>query len=112
MEPIIQYIPMAVSAILLAALILTVITNIIVQVVKKLTWDKIPTNLLAFIVAMAVTLLAFFAACQIMGWAVTWYMVAGAVALGLFVCYAAMFGYDKLREALEQILDWDKDKEE
>ena len=112
MEPIIQYIPMAVSAILLAALILTVITNIIVQVVKKLTWDKIPTNLLAFIVAMAVTLLAFFAACQIMAWTVTWYMVAGAVALGLFVAYAAMFGFDKLREALEQITDWNKGETE
>ena len=50
--------------------------------VKKITWDKIPTNILAVVVAMAVTLVAFFAACQIMGWAVTWYMVAGAVALG------------------------------
>lgn len=99
MENIMQYIPLAVSAILLAALILTVITNIITQVVKKITWDKIPTNILAVLVAMAVTLLAFFAVCQIMGWAVTWYMVAGAVALGLFVSYAAMFGFDKLREA-------------
>lgn len=35
MENIMQYIPMAVSAILLAALILTVITNIITQVLKK-----------------------------------------------------------------------------
>ena len=103
METIMQYIPMAISAILLAALILTVATNIIVQVLKKLTWGKIPTNVLAFIVAMVVTLLAFFAVCEIMGWAVTWYMVAGAVALGVFVCYAAMFGFDKLREALEQI---------
>lgn len=42
MENIMQYIPLAVSAILLAALILTVITNIITQVVKKITWDKIP----------------------------------------------------------------------
>ena len=108
METIMQYIPMAISAILLAALILTVATNIIVQVLKKLTWDKIPTNILAFIVAMVVTLLAFFAVCQIMGWAVTWYMVAGAVALGVFVCYAAMFGFDKLREALEQITNWNK----
>ena len=41
METIMQYIPLAVSAILLAALILTVITNIITQVVKKITWDKI-----------------------------------------------------------------------
>ena len=103
MENIMQYIPLAVSAILLAALILTVITNIITQVVKKITWDKIPTNILAVLVAMAVTLLAFFAVCQIMGWAVTWYMVAGAVAL---------FGFDKLREALEQITNWGKDKTE
>lgn len=108
METIMQYIPMAISAILLAALILTVATNIIVQVLKKLTWGKIPTNVLAFIVAMVVTLLAFFAVCEIMGWAVTWYMVAGAVALGVFVCYAAMFGFDKLREALEQITNWRK----
>lgn len=47
-----------------------------------------------------------------MGWAVAWYMVAGAVALGLFVAYAAMFGFDKLREALEQITNWGKDKTE
>lgn len=112
METIMQYIPMAVSAILLAALILTVATNIIVQVVKKLTWDKIPANILAVVVAMAVTLVAFFAACQIMGWAVAWYMVAGAVAMGLFVAYAAMFGFDKLREALEQITNWGKNKTE
>lgn len=108
METIMQYIPMAISAILLAALILTVATNIIVQVLKKLTWGKIPTNVMAFIVAMVVTLLAFFAVCEIMGWAVTWYMVAGAVALGVFVCYAAMFGFDKLREALEQITNWNR----
>ena len=66
METIMQYIPLAVSAILLAALILTVITNIITQVVKKITWNKIPTNILAVVVAMAVTLVAFFAVFQIM----------------------------------------------
>lgn len=103
MENIVQNLPVVISAILLAALILMVITNIITEVVKKLTWDKLPTNILAFLVAMAVTMLAFFAACQILAWAVTWYMVAGAVALGFFVAFAAMFGFDKLREALEQI---------
>ena len=103
MENIIQHIPMIISGILLATLVLMVITNIITQVAKKVTWDKIPTNILAFIVAMAVTLVAFFAACQIIGLAVTWYMVAGAVALGVFVAYASMFGFDKLREALAQI---------
>lgn len=108
METVVYYIPVAISAILLAALVLMVITNIIVQVVKKATWNKIPTNVLAVIVAMVVTLAAFFAVFQIMGWPVTWYMVAGAVALGFFVAYAAMFGYDKLREALEQITKYCK----
>ena len=42
MDNIMQYIPLAVSAVLLAALILTVVTNIITQVLKRLTWDKIP----------------------------------------------------------------------
>ena len=52
---------------------------------------------------MAVTLLVFLAACQIMGVAVVWYMVAGAIILGIFVAYAAMFGFDKLKQTVEQL---------
>lgn len=103
MENIIHNIPVAISIILPMVLVLTVVTNIITEVLKKLTWEKMPTNLLAFLVAMAVTLLAFFALCQIMGIPITWYMVVGAVILGIFVAYAAMFGFDKLRQTLEQI---------
>ena len=65
MNTIIQHIPMAISAILTAALILTVVTNIIVQVLKGLTYDKIPTNFLAVGISMVVTLVAFFAVCAI-----------------------------------------------
>ncbi len=103
MEYIITNLPAVLSTVLLIVAILTVITNIIVQVVKKATWDKIPTNLLAVIVAMVLTLAVFLAIFQIKAMAVTWYMVAAVVVLGLFVSYAAMFGFDKLREALEQI---------
>ena len=63
----------------------------------------IPTNLLAFIVAETITLLAFFAICQIQGVPVVWYMVAAAVVLGLIVAYAAMFGFDKLQELIDQL---------
>ena len=83
--------------------VLVVLTNIIVQVLKKLTWDRLPTNILAIFVAMALTLLAFFAYCQIKAIVVVWYMVVAAVVLGFMVAYAAMFGYDKLKEALAQI---------
>lgn len=105
MENIIHSIPVAISIILPLVLVLTVVTNIITEVLKKLTWEKIPTNILAFLVAMAVTLLAFFAACQIMSIRIVWYMIVGAVVLGIFVAYAAMFGFDKLRQTMEQIKD-------
>ena len=88
---------------LLIVAILVVITNIIVQVVKKATWDKIPTNLLVVIVSMALTVAVFLAIFQIKAVAITWYMIAAVLVLGIFVAYAAMFGFDKFREALEQI---------
>ena len=102
MESIIQNIPVVISIILPVALALMIVTNIIVEVVKGLTWGKLPTNVLAFFVAMAVTLLAFFAMCQIAGVQVTWYMVVGAIVLGFFVCFAAMYGFDKLKQTMEQ----------
>ena len=108
METILQYIPIFVSAILTVLLILMVVTNIIVQVVKKLTWDKLPTNILATLVAMLLTLCVFFAACQIMAVAVVWYMVVAAVAVGFFVAYAAMFGFDKFKQTMEQITNLPK----
>ena len=103
MENIVLKLPAVSSAVLLIVAILVVITNIIVQVVKKATWDKIPTNLLVVIVSMVLTVGAFLAIFQIKAVAITWYMIAAVLILGIFVAYAAMFGFDKFREALEQI---------
>ena len=83
--------------------VLVVITNIITQVLKQLTWDKLPTNILVVTIAMVLTLVALFAYCQFEGIAIVWYMVVAAVVLGFFVAYAAMFGFDKLKEAISQL---------
>lgn len=82
---------------------LTVVTNIIVEVLKRATWEKMPTNLLAVIVAMVLTLVAFFGYMAYLGIAVMWYYVAAAVVVGFAVAYAAMFGFDKLKEAIQQM---------
>ena len=87
-----------ISAIVAIIGALTVLTNIIVEVLKRATWEKMPTNLLAIIVAMVLTLVAFFGYMAVM-----WYYVAAAVVVGFAVAYAAMFGFDKLKEALGQI---------
>ena len=91
------------STILTIVGILVVLTNIVVQVLKKAVWGKLPTNILAIIVSMVLTLVTFFAYCQINAIAVVWYMVVAAIVLGFLVSYAAMFGFDKLKEALAQI---------
>ena len=82
---------------------LVAITNIIVEVVKKLTWDKIPTNILATVISIVLTLLAFFAYVSYAELTIVWYWVAAAVIVGIFVAYAAMFGFDKFQEAVEAL---------
>jgi len=101
MDNIAQY----VSTILFAVGILVAVTNIVTEVIKKLTYDKLPTNLLATLVAMVLTLSSFMAVCTIKNITIVWYMGAGAIVLGFFVSYAAMFGYDKLKEILERLCE-------
>ncbi len=75
--------------------------NIIVEVMKKLI-PKLPTTILTAVVAEIFTLVAFFAWASYNGLTILWYYVAAAVILGLFVAYAAMFGFDKFKEAIER----------
>ena len=76
--------------------VLVILTNIIVEVLKQVTWNRIHTNVLAVIVAMALTIAAFLALMAYLAIAVRWYYAAAAVVTGFLVAYAAMFGFDKL----------------
>ncbi len=92
------YIPMLLALVLA----LTLVTNLIVQVLKSLLYDWIPTNLLAFLVAVLVTAGAGFALWSYYKFVITGWMIAALVALAFAVAYAAMFGYDKLEQLVEQ----------
>ena len=81
---------------------LMALTNIIAEVLKKLLWDRLPTNILVVIIAQVLTLATGAAYAQITGVEVLWYYVVAAIVLGFLVAYAAMFGFDKLKQALEQ----------
>lgn len=90
------------SMLLLAMACLVFGVNIIVEVIKK-NFSKIPTTLLATAVSLVLTMVLFFAWASYIGLTVWWYHVAGAVILGLFVAYAAMFGFDKFKQAFEKL---------
>lgn len=82
---------------------LVALTNIVVEVVKKVTWDKLPTNVVATIVAEVLTLVTFFAYTSYKSIDVVWYSVVSAIVVGIMVAYAAMFGFDKLKEILHSL---------
>lgn len=90
------------SILLTVVAVLVFVTNIIVEVIKGLI-PKIPTNIVAVIVAMIVTVLALYILCTVLEISVMWYYAVGAVVMGIFVGYAAMFGFDKFKAAWEKI---------
>lgn len=89
------------SYLLLALYVLVVAVNIIVEVVKRLI--PVPTDIVVFIVSIAVTVLALFIAASVLKFTVMWYYAVGAVILGIFVAYAAMFGFDKFKELWDRL---------
>lgn len=82
--------------------VLTLCTNVVTEVIKQ-TIKNLPAQITATIVSMVLTLTAFFAYVGIMGVAVEWYMIVGAIVAGFFVSYAAQFGFDKLKEVIEEM---------
>ena len=86
---------------------LVFVTNIIVEVLKVFL-PKLPTNYLAVIVAIAITVLALYILAAVMQITVMWYYAVGAVVLGIFVAYASMFGLDKFKEVWEKLQAYKK----
>ena len=82
---------------------LTILTNLITEVIKPFTQIKLPTELTATVIAEALTLLAYFGWSDYKALPIEWYTVVAAVVVGLLVSYAAQFGFDKLKSALGEI---------
>ena len=82
--------------------LLTFTVNIIVEVVKRLI-PKVPTDIVVFIISIVITVLALYIAASVMKITVMWYYAVGAVILGVFVAYAAMFGFDKFKELYDRL---------
>ena len=89
----------------IAALVFTV--NIIVEIFKK-AFPKLPTTILTLILAVVITMVAFWAWASYINLVIVWYYIVAAFILGLFVAYAAMFGFDKLKEAFEKLKEYKK----
>lgn len=92
---------MDISALVTALGVLVTLTNVIVQVVKKVLSDRFPTPVLAVIVSQLLTLAAFFGWCAYSRFDFCWYHIIAAVVSGFMVAYAAMFGFEKLKSMFQ-----------
>jgi hypothetical protein len=81
------------------------VVSVITQVLKGVKpLDKLPTDILVFILSIVLTLVAFFAYASYVELAILWYYVVGAVIGGFIVAFVAMYGWTKLKEL------WDRFK--
>lgn len=88
---------------------LVLCTNVITEVIKK-SFSNFPAQITATIIAMVLTLCAFFGYAAIAEIVVEWYMVVGAIVGGFFVSYGAQFGFDKLQEIISKYKFTDKNE--
>ena len=81
------------------------VVSVITQVLKGVKpLDKLPTDILVFILSIVLTLVALFAYASYAGLLISWYYVVGAVVAGFIVAFVAMYSWTKLKEL------WDRFK--
>ena len=85
--------------------VLTILTNIVVEVFKGLV-PKLPTAILVFAVSIVLTVLAGVIACEVLAITIMWYYAVGAVVLGIVVAYSAMGNFDKLKEIIDKLKEY------
>ena len=90
--------------------VLTVLTNIIVEVLKKLTYNIIPTQFLAVAIAMGLTWAVYMWYILTHTVAVLWVHNIAVIVVGFMVAYAAMFGFDTLKDVLSKSIELDGEK--
>lgn len=75
------------------------VVSVITQVLKGVKpLDKLPTDILVFILSIVLTLVAYFAYASYVELAILWCYVVGAVIGGFIVAFVAMYGWEKLSD--------------
>ena len=82
--------------------LVTFATDIITQVIKKVTYDKIPTNIICAVIANILAVIACFIGVSMGVYELQWYYVVIAVILGIFAAFIGMNGFDKFMQTLKQ----------
>ena len=82
---------------------LAFLVSMITQVIKETApLKEIPTNLVALVVSVAITVLVVVIACQICAIVLLWYYIVGAVVAAFIVYLVATGGWERVTEMWER----------
>lgn len=75
------------------------LVSAITQVIKNISiFNKVPTDIIVFILSIGITVMAFIAYMQYIHMTILWYMILAAIMAGFIVAFVAMFGWEKLSD--------------
>jgi hypothetical protein len=78
---------------------LAFIVSVITQVIKGIgVFNKVPTDIVVFVLSISVTIAAFIAYMQYIHMTILWYMILAAIMAGFVVAFVSMYGWEKLSE--------------
>lgn len=77
--------------------ILAFLVSIVVEVLKGV-FNRLPTDILVFLLSIIFTLIAYFAAIGYYKHVIVWYEVVGIIIGGFLVAFVAMYGWSKFSE--------------
>lgn len=83
--------------------VLVALVNITTQVLKNVFPKGFSSSLLALIISVVITTSSGIAYLQYMSIEFVWYYLAVLLVLSIMVAYAAMFGFDKLKQILQEL---------
>lgn len=78
---------------------LAFVVSVITQVIKGIgLFNKVPTDIIVFVLSIGITVTAFIAYMQYIHMTILWYMILAAIMAGFIVAFVAMFGWEKLSD--------------
>lgn len=78
---------------------LAFIVSVITQVIKGIgIFNKVPTDIVVFVLSIGITIVAFIAYMQYIQMAILWYMILASIVAGFVVAFVAMYGWEKLSD--------------
>lgn len=79
--------------------VMAFLVSVITQVLKGVgIFNKIPTDILVFVLSIVLTVTSFIAYMQYIQQTIIWYMILAAIMAGFIVAFVAMFGWEKLSD--------------